>query len=62
MALLKKKISWWVKMVRQILFRTIAIGIETTKLALFRVVERFHLNSDYNKEKWESIANECNWR
>lgn len=46
-------------MVRQILFRTIAIGIETTKLALFSVVERFHLNSDYNKEKWESIAKEC---
>ena len=46
-------------MVRQILFRTIAIGIETTKLALFSVVERLHLNSDYNKEKWESIANEC---
>ena len=61
MALLKKKFSWWVKMVKQILFRTIATGIETTKVALFSVVERFQLNSDDNK-KWESIANKCDWR
>ena len=38
----------------------IAFSIETTKVALFSVIEKFQLNSDYNKEKWESIANECN--
>ena len=37
----------------------IALSVETTKVALFSAVERFQLNSDYNKEKWESIANEC---
>ena len=38
----------------------IAFSVETTKVALFSVIEKFQLNSDYNKEKWESIANECN--
>ena len=45
-------------MVKQILFKSVATGIETAKVALFSVVERYQLNSDDNK-RWESIANKC---